>query len=409
MLATLVSLLAASSPDVAITAARLADIDAGVIRANPVVIVNGDRIKAVRYDGVVPEGSKRIDLGDVTLLPGLIDAHTHLLSTAHADGYAAMLVQQSQAMRALGGAANARKTLFAGFTSVRDVENEGSAYADVALRDAIEAGLVPGPRMMVATRAIAVIGQYYPFGVSPDLPDFPRGAQMVSGVEEARRAAREQLGNGADLIKVYADWKYPTLTPAELSAIVEEARKAGRPVAAHARTPEAIRNAVNAGVTSIEHGWLADKPTLELMKKSKVWLVPTVGVLEDALARAADDAAKKRAAERHATAFAMLRNARAIGVQIASGYDGGSDDEHGHNARELIAFTHAGFSPLEALRCATTHAARLLGKQADIGGIAAGKLADLLAVSGDPFRDITEIERPVAVIKGGEVVFDSRR
>lgn len=409
MLTSILTLALVSAPDIAITAARLADLDAGVVRASPVIVVSGDRIKSVRYDGVVPEGVKRIDLGDVTLLPGLIDAHTHLLSTAHADGYAAMLVQQSQATRALGGAANARKTLFAGFTSVRDVENEGSGYADVALRDAINGGLVPGPRMMVATRAIAVIGQYYPFGVSPDLPEFPRGAQMVSGGEEARRAAREQLGNGADLLKVYADWKFPTLTPAELSAIVEEARKAGKPVAAHARTPEAIRNAVNAGVTSIEHGWLADKPTLELMKKSKVWLVPTVAVLEDALAHAKDDAGKKYAAERHATAFEMLRNAKAIGVQIASGYDGGSDDEQGHNAREIIAFTHAGFTPLEALRCATIHAARLLGKQADVGAIAAGKFADIVAVAGDPFRDISVIEHPTAVVKGGEVVFDSRR
>ncbi len=333
------SAVCTASPSLAFTAARAVDLETGVLRSDPVVLVDGERIVAVRYGGSVPDGVRRVDLGDVTLLPGLIDAHTHLLGTAGADGYAAMLVHQSQAKRALGGAANARKTLFAGFTTVRDVENEGSAYADVALRDAIKAGLVPGPRMLVATRAIAVIGQYYPFGVSPDLSDFPRGAQMVSGVEEARRAAREQLGNGADLLKVYADWTYPTLTVEELRAIVEEARKANRRVAAHARTSQAIRNAVTAGVTSIEHGWLADKPTLELMKREKIWLVPTVGVLEDALASAKDEAAKKRATERHAAAFAMLRNARAIGVRIATGYDAGGDDEHGHNAREIVAIT----------------------------------------------------------------------
>ena len=164
---------------------------------------------------------------------------------------------------------------------MRDVENEGSIYADVALRDAIKEGLVEGPRMQVATRAIAAVGQYNPFGVSADLTDFPTGAQMVSGVEEARRAAREQIGHGADLLKVYADWQYPTLTVDEIRVIVEEAHKAGLKVAAHATTAQGIKNAVNAGVDSIEHGHGADREALEMMKAKGTFLVPTTGVIDE--------------------------------------------------------------------------------------------------------------------------------
>src|SRR6185503_6099292 len=234
----------------AVRAARLLDVKTGTLINNAVVLIKGERISAVGAGLPIPAGARVIELGDMTLLPGLIDCHTHLLASGASD-YAKMLLTKSQAYRALEGAAHARRTLLAGFTSVRDVESEGSGYADVALRDAIDRGLVEGPRMKVATRAIAVIGQMLPSDVSPDLPDFPRGAQMISGVEEARRAVREQIGNGADLIKVYADWNYPAMTLDELRVIVEEAHKAGRRVAAHATSIEGIRNAVTAGVDSI--------------------------------------------------------------------------------------------------------------------------------------------------------------
>ena len=182
------------------------------------------------------------------------------------DGYVLALATKSQAFRALEGAFDARITLNAGFTTIRDVESEGAGYADVALRDAIQQGIADGPRMEVSTRGIAAVGQYEPFGVSPDLVNFPTGAQMISGVEDARRAVREQIGHGADLFKVYADWRNPTLTVEEMRVIVEEAHKQKLKVAAHATTPEGIKNAITAGVDSIEHGNQANREDLEMMK-----------------------------------------------------------------------------------------------------------------------------------------------
>jgi imidazolonepropionase-like amidohydrolase len=225
-------------------AARVLDVRAGHYIKDAAILIEGDRIKevglAIDIEARTPKDTVVIDLGGATVVPGLVDCHTHLMARIPdtPNGYELNLLTKSQAFRALEGAADARATLEAGFTTVRDVENEGSGYADVALRDAINQGLVAGPRLQVATRAIAAVGQYNPFGVSPDLPDFPTGAQMVSGVEDARRAVREQIGHGADLIKLYADWQHPTLTVEEMSVVVEEAHKLGRKVAAHATTAE---------------------------------------------------------------------------------------------------------------------------------------------------------------------------
>jgi imidazolonepropionase-like amidohydrolase len=263
-----------AQPPVAIVikAARLLDVRKGSYLNNAAIWIEGERIKEVGHADEIqthaPKNANVVDLGGASVLPGLIDCHTHIMSRVPAtpDGYILNLATKSQAFRALEGAYDARITLQAGYTTIRDVESEGSGYADVALRDAINQGLAAGPRMQVATRAIAAVGQYNPFGVSPDLTNFPTGAQMVSGVEEARRAVREQMGNGADLIKVYADWRNPTLTIEEMRVIVEEAHKQNRKVAAHASTPEGIRNAVTAGVDSIEHGHRANREDLEMMK-----------------------------------------------------------------------------------------------------------------------------------------------
>jgi imidazolonepropionase-like amidohydrolase len=326
------------------------------------------------------------------------------------DGYILDLATKSQAFRALEGAFDARLTLHAGFTTVRDVENEGSGYADVALRDAINQGLVEGPRMQVATRAIAAVGQYNPFGVSPDLRDFPTGAQMISGPEEARRAVREQIGHGADLIKVYADWQTPTLTVDEMRVVVEEAHKLQRKVAAHATTPEGIFNALTAGVDSIEHGHQANRKDLELMKEKGVFLVPTVGVID---AMYAERVSKLTPEQRKGFEDFLpeiqqaVQLAKSLGVKIASGYDAGSAAHQGHNAEELISLTKRGLTPLEAIRAATTTAAELLTWQDRVGAIEPGKYADLIAVQGDPLTDIAILRQVKFVMKAGIPVLDT--
>ena len=391
-------------------AGRVLDVKTGRYVENAGILIEGDRIKEVGPVADVqkhaPKGASVIDLGSATALPGLIDCHTHLMARIPSgpDGYTVNLATKSQAFRALEGAADARATLEAGFTTVRDVENEGSGYADVALRDAVNQGLVEGPRMQVATRAIAAVGQYNPFGVSPDLPDFPTGAEMISGVEDARRAVREQIGHGADLIKVYADWAYPTLTVAEMSVIVEEAHKAGRKVAAHATTVEGIRNAITAGVDSIEHGHGSDRQTLEMMKARGVYWVPTMGYYFYQVERANSLRAHKYMEEVLQRARQNIPIARELGVKIANGFDASSAEGHGRNAHEIIAMTKLGLTPLEAIRAATSTAADLLGWQDRAGSIDAGYYADIIAVPGDPLANIEELEDVKFVMKGGVVI-----
>jgi imidazolonepropionase-like amidohydrolase len=393
-----------------VKAARLLDVRNGAYLERAEVLIEGDRVTAVGSPLASPQGSggslRTVDLGALTLLPGLIDSHTHLLLrvSSHPDAYRLSLLTKSEAFRALEGAANARAVLHAGFTTVRDVESEGSGYADVALRDAINQGLVDGPRMQVATRGIAALGQYHPFGISSDLGEFPTGAQMVSGPEEARRAVREQVGHGADLIKVYADWDTPTLTPEELRVVVEEAHKLGRKVAAHGTTPEGIRNAVEAGVDSIEHGNRASPETLALMKERGVFLVPTLGAIELYLASAPSPGAASRAREALDVVQETFRQARDVGVRIANGSDATGPETHGGNANEPVVMAKHGLSPLEAIRAATVNAADLLGWSDRVGSIEPGKFADLIAVEGDPLADAAALREVRFVMKGGQVV-----
>jgi imidazolonepropionase-like amidohydrolase len=400
-----------AKPDVLfIKAARLLDVHSGRYEENVAIWIENERVKQVGRAAdlipLVPKDAQVIDLSHFTVLPGLIDCHTHMMLRIPQgpNAYALNLVTKSEAFRALEGAANARATLQAGFTTVRDVENEGSWYADVALRDAIRQGLVEGPRMLVATRGIAAVGQYHPFGISPDLHDFPTGAQMVSGVEEARRAVREQIGYGADLIKVYADWNYPTLTVEEMTVIVEEAHKAGRKVAAHATTPEGIRNALNAGVDSIEHGHHADQADLEMMKAKGVYLVPTLSVVDSDLADEKVDRNSPQVRKLLADMQRAVEVAKALGVKIADGSDADSADLHGKNANELVAMTERGLTSIEAIRAATVTASELLGWQDRVGSVEPGKYADLIAVDGDPLADVTILRDVKFVMKAGKVV-----
>jgi len=399
--------------DIIVRASRLLDVRNGNYVENAAIWIKGERIKEVgpasQIQAHAPKDSKIIDLGRATILPGLIDCHTHIMARIPEgdDGYIVNLATKSQAFRALEGAYNARITLQAGYTTIRDVESEGSEYADVALRDAIKQGLAEGPRMQVATRAIAAVGQYNPFGVSPDLHDFPTGAQMVSGVEEARRAAREQIGHGADLIKVYADWRNPTLTVEEMRVIVEEAHKQNLKVAAHATTPEGIKNAVTAGVDSIEHGHRINREDLELMKSRGTFLVPTIGVIDLDFEASKD---KPMSPEQRKRFEAFLEGihqeiqiAKELGVKIAAGFDPAGAAEHGKNASELEAMTKRGMTPLEAIRAATINAAELLSWQDKVGALEAGHYADVIAVDGDPLTDIRILQHVKWVMKGGAV------
>lgn len=397
-----------------VKAAKLLDVRNGVYLDNGAIWIEGERIKEVGASRDIqsnaPKDTKVIDLGRAVLLPGLIDCHTHIMARISDDpnGYVVSLATKSQAFRALEGAYNARVTLAAGYTTIRDVESEGAGYADVALRDAINEGLAEGPRMQVATRAIAAVGQYFPFGVSTDLSNFPTGAQMISGTEEARRAVREQIGHGADLIKIYADWENPTLTVEEMRVIVEEAHKQKRKVAAHATTADGIKNAVIAGVDSIEHGHRADREDLELMKAHGTFLVPTVGGIDAMMEAHKEEQGTAEDRERQQRFLQQILNsvqtAQSLGVKIAAGFDPASGEEHGKNATELAAMVKRGLTPLQAVQAATINAAELMSWQDRVGALEKGHFADLIAVDGDPLSDISVLQHVKFVMKGGRLV-----
>jgi imidazolonepropionase-like amidohydrolase len=318
------------------------------------------------------------------------------------DGYIVNLATKSQAFRALEGAADARAILRSGFTTIRDVESEGAGCGDAALRDAVAQGLVEGPRMKVATRGIAQVGQYMPFGVASDLAGFRTGAQMVSGVDEVRRAAREQIGCGADLIKIYVDWRHPTFTVDEIRAAVEEAHKAGAKIAAHATLQQGIANAVAAGVDSVEHGPRADVATLRLMKARGIFWVPTMAAQDRVIEAALGDPQRReRVLALRAAMRSTVANARQLGVKVALGFDAAEAPYQGHSADELKAMVKYGFTPLEAIQAATIGGAELYGDK--IGVIEPGNYADLIAVEGDPLGDVSTLAHVSFVMKGGEV------
>jgi imidazolonepropionase-like amidohydrolase len=376
--------------------------------------VRADRIVAVRpaTDGA-PVG-KVIDLSTFTCLPGLIDTHTHVLLQGDitAEDYDAQLLKQSPEYRTILATVNAKRILSWGFTSIRDIETEGAGYADVDVKKAIERGVIPGPRMQVATRALDVTGAYPLLGYAPGIA-VPKGVQIVDGADGARRAVREQISYGADWIKVYSDRTYqvmpngtlddiPTFTPEELRAVVDEAHRQRRKVASHAMALQGVHNSVEAGVDSIEHGnYIADEDLRTMVQKG-IWYVPTIFVGEYvAEGRAAAGAPVwKQMGEIHEKTF---RRALKAGVKIAFGTDIGGFDWHINPAREFGLMVKWGMSPEQALRSATVAAAELLGWSDRLGTVEAGKLADIVAVQGDPLGDITRLEKVRFVMKAGVV------
>jgi imidazolonepropionase-like amidohydrolase len=411
----LTSVLRAQAPHtVAVRAGRLYDGQSDRLLSNQVVLIRGERIAEVGpSDRVkIPPGAEEIDLSRATVLPGLIDAHTHIFLTGESGGrYDEQLLKESWQYRTIEAVVNAKKDLEAGFTTLRDMETEGAMYSDVDVRNAINRGLIPGPRLQVSTRALSTTGGYALEGYSPEVT-VPTGVQIVDGPVAARKAVREQIKYGADLIKIYATHRFhftpqgglvsiPTFTLEELQAIVDEAHREGVKVACHAYGGEGLHNCVDAGVDSIEHGLDLDDASLAKMVEKGIYLVPTLYVYE--FEPEEDVRATGGKTSRARIHEASFRRALARGVKIAFGTDVGPFP-HGTQAKEFEYMVRFGMTPAQALRAATRVAAELMSWQERIGSVQAGKFADLVAVSGDPLADVTQLEHVKFVMKGGQVV-----
>jgi imidazolonepropionase-like amidohydrolase len=392
---------------VALRAAALVDVTSGELRRSPQLLIEDGRIVAVDYGVAAPADARSLDLGPLTLLPGLIDAHTHVTTTYR------FLLMGGPMHDAVTAHVHARKTLEAGFTTIRDLWSKD--FIDVALRDAIERGEVVGPRMLCATLAIGATGGHNEDveGLSPTIK-VGGWAGVADGVDAVRRLVRLQLKHGADVIKIMAtegggegrDLANETeYTLEEMRAIVEEAHRLGKKVAAHAHGADGIKAALRAGVDSVEHGTFADDEAIALFKQRGAWLVPT-GAINDPQLRPRDAKAsafeRQRAELYERASLAAFRGAVAAGVKIAAGSDS-SVLPHGENAKEIVWMAEHGMSPLQALQAATLGGAELLGLSDRIGRVAPGYLADLVAVEGNPLDDIRAVLRVRFVMKGGVV------
>jgi imidazolonepropionase-like amidohydrolase len=399
---------------VAIRAGSLIDGKSDTAVANALIVIEGDKIVSVTAGGAPPAGVEVIDLSHSTVLPGLIDTHTHVLLQGDitAADYDAQLLKESIPYRAILGARNARIALDHGFTAMRDLETEGAMYADVDVKTAIDNGEVPGPRMQVATRAMTPTGMYPLLGYSWEL-QVPTGVQYVDGVEGARKAVREQVMYGADWIKFYADRKYHfqadgvlhsmvNFTDDEAKAIVDEAHRLGKKVAAHAIGSDGIAAALRAGVDTIEHGDGLTEPEMAEMAKRGIYWVPTIAVGLYVAGGRGGEWPQMTKLQRDNFAKALKH-----GVKIALGTDaGGFDWKDLNQAKEFEYYVQYGMTPMQAIRTGTAAAAELLGWSGSAGSIESGKWADIVAVSGDPLKDITELQRVNFVMKAGVVYRD---
>jgi len=400
-----------------IRAGSLIDGKAAAPRRDQVIVIHGSRIESVSDAATakIPAGATVIDLSKATLLPGLIDSHTHIFLQGEdpaQGGYDANILNAPLALRAARATVSARRALEQGFTTLRDVETEGAGYGDVGIKQAIERRYIPGPRLFVATRAISTTGGYPLEGYAPEL-DMPKGAQIVDGPVEARKAAREQLDHGADWIKVYMthrSWvgkngelvSQPTLTVDELRAIVDEAHGWGRKVACHAYGGIGLHRALDGGCDSIEHGLDLDDAAVSQMLKQGTWYVPTISVYYTDWA-AADSPTGQRDRLRAALHEPSFKKALKAGVRIVFGTDMGGIPWTEPIAQEFSRMVELGMQPMDAIQSATSRAASMLEMDGKIGVVAPGAFADIVAVSGDPLRDIKVLENVQFVMKDGKV------
>jgi imidazolonepropionase-like amidohydrolase len=396
---------------IAVRAGRLIDGKSDTAITNALILVENDRIVSVSAGGTAPTGVEVVDLSKATVLPGFVDTHTHLLLNGDitSEDYDVQLLKQSIPYRAILSARNARIALDHGFTTMRDLETEGAMYADVDIKNAIANGEVPGPRMQVATRAMTPTGMYPLLGYSWEL-QVPKGVQYVDGIDSARKAVREQVMYGADWIKYYSDRKYHfeadgvlhsmvNFTDEEAKAIVDETHRLGKKAAAHAIGSDGIAAALRAGVDTIEHGdGLTDALIDEIARKGVYW-VPTITVGAYVAPGRGGNWTRMVDLEKVAFQKALKKN-----VKIALGTDaGGFDWKEVNQAKEFEYYVNYGMTPMQAIRSGTVVPAELLGWSDKIGTVEAGKWADFVAVTGDPLRDITELERVKFVMKGGVV------
>jgi len=386
-------------------------------RANQVIVIRGNRIESVSdaSSAKIPAGASEMDLSKQTVLPGLIDSHTHIFLQGEdpaKGGYDANILTQGLALRAVRAGVAARRALEQGFTTLRDVETEGAGYGDVGIKQAINLGYIPGPRLFVVTRAISTTGGYMLEGYAPEL-DMPKGAQIVDGPVEARKAAREQLDKGADWIKVYMthrSWvgkngelaSQPTLTVEELRAIVDETHGWGKKVACHAYSGIGLHRALDGGCDSIEHGLDLDDAAISQMLKQGTWYVPTLNVYYTDWAPE-DTPEGKRDRLRASAHEASFKKALKAGVKIVYGTDMGGIPWTEPVAQDFPHMVEFGMAPMDAIQSATSRAANMLDMEGKIGVIAPGALADVVAVGGDPLRDIKLLENVDFVMKDGQV------
>jgi imidazolonepropionase-like amidohydrolase len=420
---TLVTTAAAQSkgspaPDkvIAIHAANLIDGVSNQVRHNVLVVIKGNKIESVTSGGNPPAGANVINLpADVTVLPGLIDTHTHIFLQGEdpkVESYDDQLLKHPSSYRAARAAVSARRALEQGFTTLRDLETEGAGYGDVGIKEAINDGFIPGPRLLVVTRAISVTGGYPLEGYNPDIV-VPKGAQLGDGPVELRKITRQQLENGADWIKVYMthrSWvdkeghlvSQPTLTVEELKAVVDEAHGQQKKVACHAYSGIGLHRALDGGCDSIEHGLSLDDAAIAQMLKQGTWYVPTLGVYyTDWSPENTEDGKRDRArANEHEVSF---KKALKAGVKIAFGTDMGGIPWTEPIANEFDFMVKFGMSPMDAIKSATSTAANLLDMKGEIGVIAPGAFADIMAVQGDPLVNVESLKNVKFVMKDGNV------